>query len=339
MPRREQHFFIWIQILSVYDLNSSTTVIRDRRENLHTTLSLAGDLVAVNTHLNEFANYTSCTTFRETLVDFGSTGSAVSITCNVHTTVVVLCELSQSFYVNEIFELSDFSLVDVEEYRYRSSNEFFNRLVNSFRLFSQHSSQTIVFVVGITELTVNGIETILPVSVDRINIGNFVPSSFTKVDGQTKFCINIVVVRIPATVSIVIIATVNVTFQAVPTCFNVNCEVLVDAELSLQTCTEIHSVEVVGHTATEACTYERNEVENTVFIVTTEHVAEVEHCMTVQDPIFVAYVLSQNIFNILDVFQANGIGANALTPNTLSLQTKTEAGSEPFTNGNSDTGI
>lgn len=45
-----------ITVVGLLNLNSCTTVVRERREVHYTTLSLSDDIVAVNPHLNEFVS-------------------------------------------------------------------------------------------------------------------------------------------------------------------------------------------------------------------------------------------------------------------------------------------
>ena len=130
--------------------------------------------------------------------------------------------------------------------------------------------------------------------------------------------------RIPTTVSISrLVTTIDVTLKTIPAEFSMDTYVLVDQEQSLDTCTEVHSIEVVSHGTTHTTTDERDDVNGTSLLVTKDQVAQVEHCMTVQNPILVTNAL------------LTWYTFNSLTPDTLSFQTETETRSKPLTNGDS----
>ena len=310
------------------NLNSSTTVEGDRRELIYTTITLGSDVAAVDTHLLKFTGNSLGTLFRQPLVVCGLTRSTISITVNEELGVVLLCILSKSLYVYEVLLRSDVGLVEVEEYRDRSLNEFLNSCGSfSLGLVGKHVAETIVLCISIVELVAETIDFVLILSLQSVNIRNLVPSSLAKVEDQTYLSIEVVVVTIPTTVCTSYkLVTIDVTLKAVPTTFKIDVEKLAHLPCRLDTCTEVHGIEVVSHGTANATTNERNYIPHTILVVTHEQVAQVEHDVLVENPVLVT------IAGIVIV-------GYSLTPNTLHLGTKTETGSEPLTDGKSSTGI
>src|SRR3712207_1345640 len=143
--------------LLLCDFNSSATVERYRRNLLYATVSLCLNLITVYTHVNEVISNTVCTTLRKSLVEFCRTGSAIAVTCYENIAVVLLSILSNSLYVYEISLRSNLILTDIEEYRYRSCNEFLNSLCFCWPLVSEHILKTIVLCVSVVELSVQSV--------------------------------------------------------------------------------------------------------------------------------------------------------------------------------------
>ena len=139
------------------NLNSSTTVERDGRQVVYTTLTYGRNLIAANTHLNQLIGNHLSTLVREVLVTVNRTCCAISITHNVDVGVVLLSILSNRLNVNKILLRSNVGLVDVEEYRYRRGYEFLNSLRLSRLLVSQHVLQTSVFRSSIVQLSVKSV--------------------------------------------------------------------------------------------------------------------------------------------------------------------------------------
>lgn len=252
------------------------------------------------------------------------TGSAISVTANQQFRVVVLSILGNSLYVYEILLRGDVGPVDVEEYRYRSCNKL---LSCGSLLLSKQFLQTGILGISIVELSVEGVNLRLRESLDSVNIGSLVPRSLTKVEGQTYLSVEVVVVRIPATVASCVIEAINIVLQTVPTKFEVDSHFTAYIELVQDTSAKTHAVSVVAHRARNTGTEEWNKVPNTIRIVTIKHVAQVEQNLLVKSPVLVAYISAQ------------GAWINLLAPDALKFGTETESRSEPLTNGKGNTGI
>ena len=108
---------------------------------------------------------------------------------------------------------------------------------------------------------------------------------------------------------------------------NIDRDLLAYIELVEDTSAETESIRVVAHRAAKATTEERNEVPNALRVVTIDKVAEVEQNLLLSYPILVTYVLTC------------GSVVNLLAPDPLYLSTETDAGSEPLTYSNSNTGV
>ena len=224
------------------NLNSCTTVEGNRRQVINATLSGGRDVVAAYTHLNKFLCHCVGTAFRQSLVDSGSTRSAVGITGNEQLRIVVLSIVGQGANVYEILLRSNLGLVDVEEYRYRSGNIFLDALTGVL-LVGQHVLQASVLCVGVVELLLQGIDLALRESLDSVNIGNLVPCSLAKVKVQTQLSIEHVVVRVPATGPVWICGTYNTLGKAACPSKQIPEPVLIDltAEMAMDEITEIRA--------------------------------------------------------------------------------------------------
>ena len=297
----------------------STTVERDRRQFVYTAITLSSNVVAAYTHLNELVGNSSGTLLRQPLVVGRLTGCAVGITVDHQLRVVLLSILCDSLYIYEILLGSDVCLVEVEEYRYWSCNEFLHGL--SWLLVCKHLLQACVLRVSIVELSVESVDLRLRKSLDSVYIRSLVPSSLAKVEGQTKFCIEVVVVRNPSTVASKLIVAVNIALGANPTQLEMEAYMLAEAECVQDTCREIHAVIVSSHGTANATTGEWNEIPNTIWVVATKHIAQIEQDVLIQEPITIACV-----------FWALTIVPYTLTPDTLELRAKSKTRSEPLTN-------
>ena len=114
----------------------------------------------------------------------------------------------------------------------------------------------------------------------------------------------------------VALVAVHVFFEAVPAKFHVDSKLIAYAESVKNTNSKVHRIEVVSHCTTHTTTEERNNIPNTIRIVTQYHVAYVQQNMFVQVPELVRTILAVN---------------NRLTPNSLQFGTQTDARSKPLT--------
>ena len=298
-------------------------------------MTLSRDLTFGNTHLNEFALNSLSTLFREPLVVVGSTCCTVSITVNLNVRVVVNSILSNSAYIYEVVLRSNVGLVDVEEYRYRSGDEFLNRLARSsrtwFRLVLQQVLEAGILGISLVQTSVERVDLSLRESLDSVNIGNAIPSGLAKVQGQTNFTIDILVVATPDTAAItsdtITIETVDIILVTVPTGFNVEGEAVRQTELVQQTEAETHSIAVGVHVAANTTTSERDDAPETVGVVTTNHVAQIEEHVLIGNPILCSV-------RILDAVISYTMSQNSTSPDTLYLCTETDSRSKPLTDGN-----
>ena len=195
-------------------------------------------------------------------------------------------------------------------------------------LFSQELLQASVLSVSVVELCVESVNLRLRKSLDSVYIRSLVPRSLAQVEGKTNFTIEVVVVRIPTTASTCHSSiAILVVLADNPAKFNIDSDLLAYIELVEKTSAETESIRVVAHRTAEATTKERNEVPNALRVVAIDKVAEVEQNLLLSYPILVTYVLTC------------GSVVNLLAPDTLYLSTETDAGSEPLTYSNSNTGV
>ena len=298
-------------------------------------MTLGRDLAFSNTHINELALNGLSTLFREPLVVIRSTCCAVSITVNLNVRVVVDSILSKSANIYEVILRSDVGLVDVEEYRYRSGDEFLNSLARTsgtgFRLVLEQVLQTSILSVSLVQASVEGIDLSLRESLDSVNIGNAIPSRLAKVQSQTNFTIYILVVTTPDT-GTTTVNTVDVALVAVPTSFNIEGEAVRQTELVQDTEAETHSIAILAHVTTYTTTSERNETPETIGVVATNHVAKVEENVLIGNPIFRS-VRETMIGIAISCYVVTTSTENGTAPDTLYLCTETDSRCKPLTDG------
>ena len=103
---------------------------------------------------------------------------------------------------------------------------------------------------------------------------------------------------IPSTVAVRVVASVSIAFQTIPTQLEVDAYLLAYAEGVQDTNAVVHSVCVVRHRTSYTSTSEGNEIPNTVRIVTTQHVAQVEQHVLVQCPVLVTVAIVVVVGNV-----------------------------------------
>lgn len=306
------------------DLNRGTTVVRERRDGVYTTLSLGDDVVAVNAHLNEFVGYSLSTLFRELLVELGATGLAVGVAGHENLAAVSLGIFSYFLHVNEVFAAGNLRRTDVEEYRLSGGDNLSLGLnCGDGLLVGEHIAETGVLVLLLFERSVESVELLLVHGHESVYVRSLLPSVLAEVVGHTYREANEFVVTTGgkyALGGITEVSAIDEAFTGGAAEVSEDLNAAAHAEVVEQTEVVGQSIFVGAHVAHHTHTNVRNEVPHALLVVTEEEVREVEGHVFVDVPVVVRVVVVA--------------GVNLLGPDAVELGAETNAGSEPLTYGN-----
>ena len=283
-------------LLKLLEFNNGTTVEVEWLDVVNTTLVNLLDLACRNAELDELISNHVSTTLRESLVDFRSTSVRVGRTSNDNLVAISLSYVSNSLEVHNVLLRLDLCRVLVEEYRSSSRTDHAGwrcwrswsvlKLLDSLLEASDLSLQTSVLLTELVEFSLELIDTSLLSSEESVNLClrvSLVPVSLAKVDTYTEFSgeDTVVLSRVSSSWSSLTPLTSSKCVSS-PSVSEIEVDVSALAKLPsvLDTSAESWSVLTDVECTEETSTSKRNEVPNTVLVVTTDDVAEVDQSVS-----------------------------------------------------------